>query len=96
MVGWMMFREGAVSVTKGAPKVYESSEHGRRHFCARCGSGLFYTNAKILTGITDIQSATLDDPDAIPPLAHIQVAERIGWMVRAHELPTFDRFPPQK
>ncbi len=96
MVGWMMFREDAIAVTKGAPKVYESSEHGRRYFCPDCGTGLFYTNAKSLAGITDIQSATLDDPNAIPPRVQIQVAERIGWMVHAHELPTFDRFPPQK
>jgi hypothetical protein len=27
--------------------------------------------------------------------AHVQVAERIGWMVRAHELPEFQRYPPQ-
>ena len=96
MVGWMMFREDAITVTKGAPKVYESSEHGRRHFCPDCGTGLFYTNTKVLAGITDIQSATLDDPNAIPPRVQVQVAERIGWMARAHELPTFDRFPPQK
>jgi len=28
-------------------------------------------------------------------VAHIQIAERIGWMERAHELPVFERFPPQ-
>jgi hypothetical protein len=96
MVGWTMFRADAVKVIKGAPKVYASSEHGRRHFCADCGTGLLYTNAETLPGIMDIQSATLDDPDAIPPRAHVQVAERIGWMARAHELPAFDRYPSQK
>jgi hypothetical protein len=25
----------------------------------------------------------------------IQVAERIGWMERAHELPAFERYPPR-
>jgi hypothetical protein len=96
MVGWTMYRQDGVKVTKGAPKVYESSEHGRRHFCPNCGTGLFYTNAKVLPGIIDIQSATYDDPDAVPPRAHIQIAERIGWMERAHELPVFERYPPQK
>jgi hypothetical protein len=28
--------------------------------------------------------------------AHTQVAERIGWMERAHELPVFERYPPIK
>lgn len=96
MVAWAMFSENAVSVTLGEPKVYASSEHGRRHFCANCGSGLFYSNANILPGIVDVQSATFDDPNVIPATMHIQIAERIGWMARAHELPEFERYPPQQ
>ncbi len=95
MVGWTMFPAAAVTVIKGTLKVYESSKDGRRHFCANCGTGLFYVNAVILPGIIDIQSATYDDPDASPAHAHIQVAERIPWMEHAHELPMFERFPPQ-
>ena len=34
-------------------------------------------------------------PDAVPPAMHIQVAERIRWMEGAHQLPAFERFPPQ-
>jgi hypothetical protein len=96
MVGWTMYPLASVKVTKGTPKVYESSPHGRRHFCAHCGTGLFYTNAEILSGIIDIQSATSDDPAAVPARVHIQVAERISWMEHAHELPAFERYPPQK
>jgi hypothetical protein len=94
MVGWTMYALAAVKVVRGQPKIYQSSEHGRRHFCADCGTGLFYTNENILPGIIDIQSSTYDDPNAVPAKMHIQVAERIGWMERAHELPTFERFPP--
>jgi hypothetical protein len=95
VVGWTMYAEDAVKVTKGQPKVYESSEHGRRHFCADCGTGLFYINANVLPGIIDIQSATYDDPNAVPAMVHIQTAERLNWMERAHELPSFERYPPQ-
>jgi hypothetical protein len=95
MVGWSMYAEDALKVTKGTPKTYQSSEHGRRQFCADCGTGLFYINANILPGIVDIQSGTYDDPDAVPATVHIQTAERIRWMERAHELPAFERFPPQ-
>jgi hypothetical protein len=91
-----MYRIDAVKLTKGTPKVYASSEHGRRHFCGNCGTGVFYTNEKILPGIIDVQSATFDNPDAVPARAHIQVADRIGWMERAHELPAFKRYPPQR
>jgi hypothetical protein len=80
---------------KGTPKVYASSDSGRRHFCPDCGTGLFYVNEQMLPGIIDIQSATYDDPNAVPPQAQIQVADRIGWMKSAHELPEFERFPPK-
>jgi hypothetical protein len=95
MVGWTMYPEAAVKVTQGEPKIYESSKDGRRHFCGACGTGLFYVNNAMLPGIVDIQSATYDEPERIPARLHIQVAERIAWMANAHELPKFERFPPQ-
>jgi hypothetical protein len=57
------------------------------------GTGLFYRNAAFPPGIVDIQSATLDDPNALPAQSHIQTAERIGWMAEVHHLPLFERFP---
>lgn len=95
VVGWAMYLQDAVKVTNGVPKIYASSQQGRRHFCPNCGTGLSYSNVEVLPGIIDIQSATMDEPESIPPRAHIQVAERIGWMERAHELPQFERYPPK-
>lgn len=92
-VSWAMAAADAM-VIKGAPVVYASSEHARRHFCGVCGTGLFYTNDAIFAGKIDVQTATLDDPDAIPLQAQVQLADRIGWMASAHELPGFERFPP--
>jgi hypothetical protein len=94
MVGWLMVPDTEVTVT-GETSIYASSEHARRHFCIQCGTGLFYTNDAMLPGIVDIQSATLDDPNEAPATAHIQVAERIGWMAQAHRLPEFQEYPPQ-
>src|SRR4029078_7823098 len=79
MVGWAMYALDAFKLSKGRPKIYESSDHGRRHFCSDCGTGLFYTNEKILSDRINIRSATLDRPDAVPPRGHVQIAERIGW-----------------
>ena len=95
MVGWAMFRTDQVEIRQGEPRTYESSEHGRRHFCGSCGTGLFYTNEAILPGITDVRSATLDDPDALPAQVQIQTADRIGWMTGIDSLPQFERFPSQ-
>ena len=85
----------AVKVMQGEPKIYSSSENGRRHFCANCGTGLFYVNEQMLPGIIDVQSGTFDDPDVVPVMVHVQTAERLQWMEKAHELPTFERYPPQ-
>lgn len=93
-VAWAILPQEKVRVAKGEPRVRSSSADGRRHFCGDCGTGLFYTNQAIFPGLIDIQSATLDDPDAIAgPTAHIQVADQIHWMREAHQLPTFERYP---
>ncbi|WP_197041878.1 GFA family protein [Sandarakinorhabdus oryzae] len=93
LVAWAAFAEANFRLTRGEPVAFNSSGQAWRHFCPRCGSGLYYRNADYLPGIVDVQAATLDDPDAFPASGHIQVAERISWMATAHELPTFDRFP---
>jgi hypothetical protein len=93
MVCWTLFSDDDFAVTQGQARVYASSEHGRRHFCGDCGTGLFYTNAAIFQGQTDVQSATLDDPGALAPEAQIQTAERIPWMADIASLPQFERFP---
>ena len=93
MVCWTLFDNKQFRVTQGQTVAYASSEHARRHFCPACGTGLFYTNETIFPGQTDVQSATLDEPEALPPAAHIQVAERIAWMKDAGNLPAFERYP---
>ena len=93
MVGWAAFAEEDFALTQGEPAVFNSSGTAFRSFCAKCGTGLVYRNAQYLPGIVDIQSATFDNPDALPPGVHIQTAERLGWMESAHELPAFERFP---
>lgn len=93
MVAWAAFAEGELAVTQGDTTTYNSSGSAMRSFCPTCGTGLFYRNAEYLPGIVDIQSATLDDPSALPAGAHIQVAERIDWMADAHSLPAFERYP---
>lgn len=94
MVGWLMLPAGAFRMTKGVVAEYASSENGRRYFCLSCGAGIYYLNEVTLSGLVDVQSATLDDPDAAPPPVHIQTAERISWMHGADSLPAFERYPP--
>ncbi|SFM39125.1 GFA family protein [Halopseudomonas yangmingensis] len=93
MVSWAMFPESALRITKGQPKTINSSGTAMRSFCADCGSGLFYRNEAVLPGIVDVQTATLDNPEALPPAMQIQTAERLEWMQHLADLPEFQRFP---
>ncbi len=92
-VAWGAFKSSEFALTAGSPAVYNSSGASMRHFCATCGSGVYFVNEQYLPGLVDIQVATLDDPDALPPQAQIQVAERISWMKDLAALPEFERYP---
>ena len=92
IVGWAMVPAAQLSVT-GTPAVYASSEHARQKFCSASGTDLSYTNAAMLPGLIDIQTGTLDTPEALPVTVHIQTAERLPWMATTDSLPAFDRFP---
>ena len=93
MVAWAAYAEAKFTLLQGNLTTFNSSGSALRSFCPKCGTGIAYRNEEYLPGIVDIQSATLDDPDALPAGAHIQVAERIGWMAEAHGLPEFQRYP---
>ena len=92
MVAWGLVAKDQLKV-EGETKEYASSEKGRRHFCPRCGTALFYTNDEVFPGQIDVQIATLDDPDAIVPNVQVQVAERIGWMENLDRMARFERYP---
>ncbi len=93
VVSFAAFRNEELTVTQGTPVDYHSTGVTVRSFCGTCGSSLFYRNEEFLPGLVDFHTATLDDPGALPPGAHIQAAERIGWMATAHELHSFERYP---
>ena len=91
-VSWALVDKDATTIS-GETQAYASSEHGRRHFCPNCGTTLFYTNDVVFPGLVDVQTGTLDDPDALPPTAQVQAAERLGWVERLADIPAFERYP---
>jgi len=93
VVAWAAFPEGRFAMVKGEAQGFNSSGAAWRYFCPRCGTGLYYRNAEVLPRLVDIQSATLDDPAALPPQIHVQTAERIGWMDSMGALAQFERYP---
>jgi len=84
-VAWFTVRESGFRLT-GEPVRYASSEHAERGFCGRCGTQITFRDAAYGDRI-DITTASLDDPDAVPPAEQIWVRSRLGWMADAHALP---------
>jgi hypothetical protein len=91
MVAWAIYPARALNVS-GVPRIYPSSEHGRRHFCGDCGTGLFYTNDVALPDTVNVQSATLDEPNSLSPEMQVQTAERLSWVQNLNNLPAFARY----
>lgn len=89
----MAVPEDQFRVTRGQAVAYNSSGQSIRHFCGRCGTGLYFLNAEMLPGIVDIQSATLDQAAAYAPGVHVQTAERLDYMADLAALPEFERYP---
>lgn len=91
-VSWAAFASANFKAS-GDIASYNSSGTAYRHFCPTCGTGLYYVNEAVLPGLVDIQTATLDDPEALTPQAHVQVAEQLAWTHDVDTLPKFERFP---
>lgn len=91
-VSWALVPRDGMKI-EGETREYASSEHGRRHFCPQCGTSLFYTSEAVFPGLIDVQTGTLDDPNALPPSVQVQAAERLHWVEGLGELPAFERYP---
>ena len=76
-VAWFSVARFGFSLTQGTPKRHRSSDHATRGFCADCGTPLIFEedgSAEI-----DISTATLDDPNRVPPVDHSWATSRIAW-----------------
>ncbi len=93
MVGWALFGKDEVAIS-GETRSYKSSGDVERHFCPACGTGLFYYSDTMFPGMVDIQSATLDDPDALAPAMRIQMADAPAWANEIAGMPSYERYPP--
>ena len=84
----------AIRITKGTPKRYAGiADSGRtlyRFFCADCGSPIAYGSER-RPEIIDLFLGTLDEPGAVKPWCHVQVAEQVSWFEVLDDLPRFER-----
>ena len=71
--------------TRGAPKVFASSDIAERGFCAQCGTPLTYRG--LGSEHISVTLGSLDDPDAVGPAAQLGVESRLRWLAGALSAP---------
>ena len=90
-VAWFSVPRAAFRFIAAQPRSYQSSPHVTRRFCGTCGTSLTYESTGFPDEI-DITAATLDDPAAVTPKDHTQVAAKLSWDHIADDLPTYPEF----
>ena len=71
--------------TRGAPKIFRSSNMVTRGFCAACGTPLTYVNNPEQT---EMALGAFDDPNAVAPVLAFQPSQKVGWFDALHTLPS--------
>jgi hypothetical protein len=87
-VTWFAVASENVVITSGAEQVvrFQSSDHGTRSFCRRCGSSLFCDSTH-QPGRIDIALASMHGPIDRRPQVHIYFDDRADWVVIGDDLP---------
>jgi hypothetical protein len=88
-VAWFSVRRSGLRFA-GVPADYESSPGVRRQFCPRCGTQLTFSDTRSPNEI-DITTASLDDPEQLPPEDHTFSQNRLHWMHLDEQLPRYLR-----
>ncbi len=65
---------------------FQSSDHGTRSFCGRCGSSLL-CESNHHPDVVDIVLANMHEPIDRPPQCHIYFDDRIDWVEIGDDLP---------
>ncbi|MFH5924486.1 GFA family protein [Roseomonas xinghualingensis] len=87
-VAWFSVERNGFRVVAGEMRLYASSTRAERGFCGYCGTPLTF-QAHDLPDEIDITTASLDEPERVPPLDHTRVARRLSWMRFADGLPAY-------
>jgi len=92
---WMDVRVANFKLTKGTPSIYESSETGRRNFCSKCGSQLFFSSIDEPDFVFP-HVGCLDDPNLVQPASHIWTDRQLDWFKLDDKLPRYARDMPEE
>ena len=87
-VPWVTFAKKDVEFAATPPARYQSSPKATRGHCVRCGTSLTSEHDEHPDHV-DITVATLDEPDTLPPAAHIWVSHKLPWVILNDGLPQY-------
>lgn len=87
-VTWFAVDRSQLSVSEGEGELvrFDSSEHGTRSFCSRCGTSLFCENDEHPDRV-DIPLANMNAPIDRTPQVHVHVDSKADWYAIADSLP---------
>ena len=92
LVVWANAPGRAFRVTSGETRGFPSSDHWMRNFCPACGAPVFGRHPTPPADGSDLvcfSTASLDDPGAIRPTAHIWCGSRLSYFDVKDEIPRF-------
>jgi len=89
-IAWFSVRTTSLHWTASAPQRFRSSEHALRSFCPACGTTLTWHDERWLDEI-DLATASLDDPELVPPADHTFVRSRLSWLKLQDGLPQYQK-----
>ena len=95
MVAWFTLARAEFRLVAGKPARFASSPGVTRTFCPRCGTPLTFESGDYPDEI-DITTASLDDPEAVPPCDHTRTATRLSWIRLGDGLPSFPDTRPNR
>ncbi len=87
-VTWIGVAKDKLTVDSGEAALvrYDSSEHGSRTFCGRCGTSLFCENREHPERV-DIPLANMQGPIDQEPRLHVYFSDRTLWHTVNDDLP---------
>lgn len=87
-MAWFTVAVGDFEWLAGEPRTFQSSGHGRRAFCPRCGTALTFWSRRE-PELIDVATCSLDEPECVPPRDHTQTTGRLSWVKPGDGLPAF-------
>jgi hypothetical protein len=87
-VAWFVVGMGQFKLLSGRLATFQSSPPVTRSFCARCGTPLAYQHTDDTNAI-ELTTATLDDPNELPPIKEIWHSQRVSWAASDPSIPHF-------